>query len=128
MNFAGILAGGKGTRMGKTDLPKQFLMLGQKPILVHTIEQFIICNDIDYVVVAVPENWINYTLDIVNKYCKNDRVAVIAGGKSRNETIFNICNYINEKYTVSEDDIIITHDAVRPFITQRIIIDNIEKC
>ena len=50
MNFAGILAGGKGTRMGKTDLPKQFLMLGQKPILVHTIEQFIICNDIDYVV------------------------------------------------------------------------------
>ena len=65
MNFAGILAGGKGTRMGKTDLPKQFLMLGQKPILVHTIEQFIICNDIDYVIVAVPENWINYTINIV---------------------------------------------------------------
>ena len=128
MNFAGILAGGKGTRMGKTDLPKQFLMLGQKPILVHTIEQFIISNYIDYIVVAVPENWINYTLDIINKYCKNDRVTVIAGGKNRNETIFNICNYIKEKHSISEEDIIITHDAVRPFITQRIIKDNIEKC
>ena len=128
MNFAGILAGGKGTRMGKTDLPKQFLMLGKKPILVHTIEQFVICNDIDYIVVAVPENWINYTLDIVNKYCKNDRVTVIAGGKNRNETIFNVCNHIKENHTIGEDDIIITHDAVRPFITQRIIKDNIEKC
>lgn len=128
MNFAGILAGGKGTRMGKTDLPKQFLMLGQKPILVHTIEQFIISNYIDYIVVAVPENWINYTLDIINKYCKNDRVTVIAGGKNRNETIFNVCNYIKENHSIGEEDIIITHDAVRPFITQRIIKDNIEKC
>ena len=128
MNFAGILAGGKGTRMGKTDLPKQFLMLGEKPILVHTIEQFIICKDIDYIVVAVPENWIRYTTDIVNKYFKNERVSVIAGGKSRNDTIFNICNYINGKYSINQEDLIITHDAVRPFITQRIIKDNIEKC
>ena len=128
MNFAGILAGGKGTRMGKTDLPKQFLMLGQKPILVHTIEQFIISNMIDYIVVAVPENWVNYTLDIINKYCKNDRVSVIAGGKNRNETIMNICNNIKENYSITTEDIIVTHDAVRPFITQRIIKDNIEKC
>ena len=42
MNFAGILAGGSGTRMGKTDLPKQFLSLGGRPIIVHTIEQFLI--------------------------------------------------------------------------------------
>ena len=75
--------------MGKTDLPKQFLMLGKKPILVHTIEQFIVCNEIDNIIVAVPDSWINYTLDIINKYCKNDRVTVIAGGQSRNETILN---------------------------------------
>lgn len=128
MNFAGILAGGMGTRMGKTDLPKQFLMLGEKPILIHTVEQFIIADKIDYIVIAVPENWINYTKDIIDKYCSDDRITVIQGGKSRNETIFNICNYIKENYEVTEKDVIVTHDAVRPFITQRIINDNIEKC
>lgn len=128
MNYAGILAGGKGTRMGKTDLPKQFLMLGEKPIIIHTIEQFIVADKIDHIVVAVPENWINYTTDIIEKYCKDDRISVIKGGHNRNETIFNICNYINENFEVTKDDIIVTHDAVRPFITQRIIKDNIEKC
>ena len=128
MNFAGILAGGMGTRMGKTDLPKQFLMLGEKPILIHTIEQFIIVEKIDYIVVAVPENWINYTKDIIEKYCQDDRISVIHGGKNRNETIFNICNYIKENFNIVKEDVIVTHDAVRPFITQRIINDNIEKC
>lgn len=128
MNYAGILAGGKGTRMGKTDLPKQFLMLGEKPIIIHTIEQFIVADKIDHIVVAVPETWINYTKDIIDKYCKDDRISVIQGGQNRNDTIFNICNYINENFNVTEEDIIITHDAVRPFITQRIIKDNIEKC
>ena len=85
MNFGGILAGGSGTRMGKTDLPKQFLSLGQKPIIIHTIEQFLISTNIDEIVVAVPQNWISYTEDIINRYC-------------------------------------------RPFITQRIIKENIEMC
>lgn len=128
MNYAGILAGGKGTRMGKLDLPKQFLMLGEKPIIIHTIEQFIVADKIDHIIVAVPETWINYTRDIVDKYCKDDRIVVIKGGEYRNDTIVNICTYINENFNVTEEDIIITHDAVRPFITQRIINDNIEKC
>ena len=40
MNYVGILAGGVGKRMGKTELPKQFLMIGNKPIIIHTVEQF----------------------------------------------------------------------------------------
>lgn len=128
MNFAGILAGGMGTRMGKTDLPKQFLMLGDKPIIIHTVEQFIIAEKIDQIVIAVPENWINYTKDIIDKYCKDDRIHVIQGGKSRNETVLNVCKYIKENYEVTENDVVVTHDAVRPFITQRIINDNIERC
>ena len=128
MNFAGILAGGKGERMGKTDLPKQFLMLGGKPIIVHTVEQFLISDKIDHIVIAVPENWINYTKDIVDKYCKNDKISITQGGQRRDETLYNICNYIKENFDVTEDDIIVTHDAVRPFVTQRIINDNVEKC
>lgn len=127
MNFGGILAGGSGTRMGKMDLPKQFLLLGEKPIIIHTIEQFLISANIDEIVVAVPQNWVSYTENIIKKYCDNPKIYVIQGGAIRNETIMNICNYIQ---TISKDgeNIVVTHDAVRPFITQRIIKDNIEMC
>lgn len=128
MNFAGILAGGKGTRMGRTDLPKQFLTLGTKPIIIHTIEQFLVSKDIDYIIVAVPDSWISYTQDIIDKYCKSDKIIVIQGGADRNDTVMNICKYIKENFTITKDDIVITHDSVRPFITQRIIEDNIKIC
>ena len=127
MNFGGILAGGKGTRMGKTDLPKQFLMLGEKPIIIHTIEQFLVSTAIDEIIVAVPENWIGYTENIVEKYCEDSRIHIIQGGQNRNGTIMNICKYICENFK-DKDNIIVTHDAVRPFVTQRIIEENVEIC
>ncbi len=127
MNFGGILAGGKGTRMGKTDLPKQFLMLGEKPIIIHTIEQFLVSPAIDEVIVAVPENWRSYTEDIVEKYCKDDKIHIIEGGANRNGSVMNICRYINENYK-DDENVVVTHDAVRPFVTQRIIKDNVELC
>lgn len=126
MIYAGILAGGKGTRMGRTELPKQFLTIGTKPIIIHTIEQFIISNKIDNIVVATPENWKAYTEDIIKKYYPNeDRINIIIGGNTRNETIINICKFIKEN-SKDEENIILTHDAVRPFITHRIINDNID--
>ncbi len=128
MNFAGILAGGSGTRMGKTDLPKQFLMLGTKPIIIHTIEQFLISPLIEKVIIAIPDGWLNYTQDIIDKHCKSDKIVIIKGGSSRNETVMNICNYIKDNYEIDKDTVLVTHDAVRPFITQRIIRDNVELC
>jgi len=128
MNYAGILAGGIGSRMGRTDLPKQFLLLGNKPILIHTLEQFLISNDIDKIIVAVPSNWKSYSDDLIKKYCDSEKIDVICGGATRNDTILNICNHIKENYRLSDDDVIVTHDSVRPFITQRIIKDNIEVC
>lgn len=127
MNYAGVLAGGSGTRMGKTDLPKQFLNIGDKPIIIHTVEQFLLSSKIDQVIIAVPENWLTYTQDIVDKYFKGiNNVKVTSGGTSRNETIMNICKYIENNFGTNPDDNIITHDAVRPFVTTRIIEDNIE--
>lgn len=128
MNFAGILAGGSGTRMGKTDLPKQFLSLGGRPIIVHTIEQFLISPVIEKIIVAVPENWISYTKDIVEKYCNDEKIIIIEGGKDRNGTVMNICRYIEANFKTTKDTVLVTHDAVRPFITQRIIKDNVEGC
>lgn len=128
MNYAGILAGGIGKRMGRSDLPKQFLLLGNKPILIHTIEQFLISNDIDKIIVAVPANWKSYSDDLIKKYCDIEKVDIICGGETRNDTILNICNHIKETYGLNNDDIILTHDSVRPFINQRIIKDNIDAC
>ena len=126
MIYAGILAGGIGKRMGRTELPKQFLTIGSKPILIHTLEQFIISNKIDEIIVATPENWMSYTEDIISKfYPNNDKIHIVVGGNTRNETVMNICQYI-KSHSKDKDDVILTHDAVRPFITQRIIDQNIE--
>lgn len=128
MIYAEILASGTGSRMGKTELPKQFLMLGEKPILIHTIEQFIINKKIDIILVCVSTEWISYTQDILKKYGVNlERIEIVAGGVTRNETIINGCKFIEEKYGINEDDIILTHDAARPFVSQKIIDKNIEE-
>ena len=128
MIYAEILAGGSGTRMGNTDLPKQFMMLGTKPIIIHTIEQFLIEQRISKILVCCPKNWITYVQDLLKKYLPEDNnVVVVEGGSTRNETIINGCRYIEENFGLNDDDIIITHDAVRPFVTQRIIDDNIKQ-
>lgn len=127
MIYAEILAGGKGTRMGNTELPKQFLMLGKKPTFIHTVEQFLLNKRIDKVLICCPEQWLSYTRDIVKKYLGvNDRVVIVKGGATRNDTILSGIQYIEDNYGINDEDIILTHDAVRPFITQRIINDNID--
>ena len=127
MIYAEILAGGKGTRMGNTEMPKQFLMLGDKPIFIHTIEQFMLNKRVEKVLICCPEKWISYTKDTIKKYIADaSKVVVVKGGATRNETILNGCHYIEENYGINDDDIILTHDAVRPFLTQRIIDDNID--
>lgn len=127
MIYAEILAGGSGKRFGNKELPKQYMMLGTKPIIVHTIEQFILNPRINKIVVCTPKDWIGYTEDLINKYLpNNDMVEITAGGSTRNESIMNGCKYIEEKYGLNDDDVVITHDAVRPFINQRIIEDNIK--
>lgn len=125
MIYVEILAGGKGTRMGNTDLPKQFLMLGTKPIIVHTIEQFLINKNISKIIVCCPKDWISYMNDLIIKYIPNEKIDVVCGGSTRNETIIKGCEHIKNNYGLNDDDVIITHDAVRPFVTQRIIDENV---
>lgn len=127
MIYAGILAGGIGSRMGNVPLPKQFLDIDNKPILIHTIEKFILANDFKEIIIATPAQWISHTQDILKKHNINDeRVKVVAGGTDRNETIMNIIEHIRNNYSITDDDVIVTHDAVRPFLTQRIIKENIQ--
>ena len=126
MIFAFILGGGQGTRMGNTDKPKQFLTIGKKPIIIHTLEKFYINDKIDHVVVLCPQQWLSYTRDLIRKYLpEGSDIAVVEGGDTRNETIINGINYIDREFGIEEDCGIITHDAVRPFVTHRIIEENI---
>lgn len=127
MIFAAILAGGIGSRMGGTDTPKQFLDLGDKPVIIHTIEKFVINNKIDKIIVLTPQNFINHTVHLINEYIgENDDIIVIEGGETRNDTLINSINYIEEHFGIDDDSIIVTHDSVRPFVTHRIIEDNID--
>lgn len=126
MIFAAILAGGIGSRMGGTDTPKQFLPLGNKPVIIHTIEKFVINDKIDKIIVLTPQNFINHTNHLINQYIDDvDDIIVIEGGETRNDTLLNSINYINEHFGIDDDSIILTHDSVRPFVTHRIIEDNI---
>ena len=122
MIYAGILAGGIGSRMGNVPLPKQFLDLDGKPIIIHTVEKFLLTREFDKIYIATQQKWISHTKDTLNKFNINDdRVEVIKGGEDRNETIMNIIAAISEFKSVTDEDVIVTHDAVRPFLTRRII-------
>jgi len=122
-----VLAGGKGTRMGNVEKPKQFMEIGGKPIIAHTIEKFCVFPGFDRVIVLSPKSWMRHTQDIVNKYVFNkEKVAVVEGGSSRNETIMNGIRYIEANYGLDDETIIVTHDSVRPFVTHRILEENVK--
>ena len=127
MNYGVVVAGGIGRRMG-SETPKQFMNIGGKPIIVHTVQKFAMCKELEKVIVLTPEDWIDYTRDLFEKYLDAElmqRVALTPGGEVRNDTIMNSIKYIEENYGLDDDTMIITHDAVRPFVTERIIADNI---
>ncbi len=127
MIFAAILAGGIGSRMGETETPKQFLTLGDKPVIIHTIEKFVINSKFDKIIVLSPKNFINHTKNLINEYFgENDNVIVLEGGNTRNDTIINSLEYVKTNFDVDDESIIVTHDSVRPFVTHRIIEDNIK--
>lgn len=126
MNYAAVLAGGIGSRMGNPDLPKQYMEVGGKAILVRSVEQFACRGDMACVLVLTPEDWVSYTEDLLSRSLSGDvPVVVLAGGASRNDTLRNAITYLLEHYDLREDDVFLTHDAVRPFLTQQMIDDNI---
>ncbi len=129
MIYAEILAGGKGSRMGNTDMPKQFLSIGNKPIIIHTLESFLLNNRINKIIVVTPSEWVQHTIDLIQRYIpleNQDDIKVCSGGSDRNKSIMSGIRYIQNNFGIEDEDIIITHDAVRPFITHRIINDNID--
>ena len=127
MVIAMILASGTGTRMGNVECPKQFLLIYNKPLIVHTIEAFEANEGVDQILVVTNEDYI----DQVKVWCKQYDLGkvknVVAGGNSRQISVFNGLTALEQMGTDGEDSILI-HDAARPLISQKIINDNIEGC
>ncbi|MDE6603713.1 MAG: 2-C-methyl-D-erythritol 4-phosphate cytidylyltransferase [Lachnospiraceae bacterium] len=127
MIYAAILAGGTGARMGNMDKPKQYLLLNGKPIIIHTIEKFCVNPRFERIIVLCPQNWMLHTQNLINRYLNDhSRIEVIEGGSTRNDTIMNAIRHIKNTGDLNDETILVTHDSVRPFVTHRIIEENID--
>lgn len=117
MYYAIITAGGTGQRMG-TGSPKQFIKIGSKPIIVHTIEKFIAFNSSINLILTLPEEYFNSWQEIKNEYLPNLQIALVKGGITRFDSIKNALAIIED-----QNGIVAIHDAVRPFLSLKIIED-----
>ncbi|MDD2434783.1 MAG: 2-C-methyl-D-erythritol 4-phosphate cytidylyltransferase [Bacilli bacterium] len=127
MIYGIILAGGSGTRMGLTDKPKQFLLLNNIPIFIYAVQQLKNNNKINKIIICAPKKWHSFIIENLQTYFSDiDNIKIIESGHTRNETMMNGCDYIEKHYGIKDNDLVITHDSVRPFITQKMINDNIK--
>ena len=109
-----IVAGGRGLRVG-ADIPKQFLPLAKKPMLMHTIEKFHSFDDAMQIVVVLHKDYFNYWKELCEEYKFNIDCKLINGGDSRFESVRNGLSVVDVKAIVA------IHDAARPFVTDRLI-------
>lgn len=117
-NYVILLAGGTGKRMG-ADIPKQFLTVDDKPILVYTAEKFEKNPQIEKIVVVCVKGWTDYVSDLVRKYALSKVEWIVEGGATSHDSIRNGVFFLKDK--ICCDDYIIVHDSVRPVLPQKAI-------
>jgi 2-C-methyl-D-erythritol 4-phosphate cytidylyltransferase len=111
MNVAIIVAGGSGKRFG-SEIPKQFLKLGGKPLIFHTLEKFENCPAIDEIILVLASDKIGYFYSLPEKSKFKKPVKIVAGGKIRAESVLNGLKAISENC-----QIVVVHDGARPFVS-----------
>lgn len=125
MNHVILLAGGVGMRMNTHGMPKQFLSLYGKPIIIYTLEKFNMCQEIDDIVIVCHRDWIEHMDALIQKYGITKQVSIVEGGKDRQESVNN--GIVSLGDNIKDTDIVIVHDSVRPLISLDIIQQNIEQ-
>lgn len=125
MNIALIIAGGIGQRMNQ-DIPKQFINVNDKPVIIYTLEAFQKHPDIHQIAVVCLDGW----QDILRAYAKQFNISklniIVKGGENGQSSIRNGIYALKEEFC--EDDIILIHDAIRPMVSADIISDAIVTC
>jgi 2-C-methyl-D-erythritol 4-phosphate cytidylyltransferase len=117
--YALIVAGGKGLRMG-AEIPKQFLLLKGKPVLMHTIEAFANISDI-HIVLVLPQSQMSYWQELTSEYSFSISHTLIAGGDTRFQSVRN-------GLSVVSDGMVAIHDGVRPIISQELLANAYDTC
>lgn len=125
MNIALIIAGGSGHRMGQ-DIPKQFINVYNKPVLIYTLEGFQRHPQIDAIEVVCIDGW----HEVVWAYAKQFNISklkwIVSGGTSSQESIRNGVFHLEGK--CEADDTVIIHDGIRPLVDEAVLADVIVKC
>lgn len=122
MNIAIVFAGGSGVRMG-AGVPKQFLEINGKPIIIHTLQLFQYHRKIDKVYVSVLKDYIDYMEDLTAEYRLDKVAAILPGGETAQDSIYNALK--RAEMENPEDSIVLLHDGVRPFVSYDVIDRNI---
>ena len=117
-NFVVVLAGGTGSRVGCA-IPKQFLIVNEKPIIVHSILNFQNNDEIEAVLVVCISGWVDYMKALVAEYNLTKVKWVIEGGETGYESTRNGILYFKDK--IDDEDFVIIHDAARPILPQKAI-------
>ena len=125
MNIAVIFAGGVGKRMNSKDIPKQFLELFGKPIIIWTLEHFEKNVQTDAVVIACLEEYTEYLSNLLQRYNIHKIRKIVPGGATGQLSIYNGLLAARE-VAGHNDAVVLIHDGVRPFITDELITRNIE--
>lgn len=124
-NVALIVAGGSGKRMGQ-EIPKQFLTVNDKPIIIYTFENFENNKQVDEIIVVCIDGW----HDVLRAFCKQFNITkvkhVVSGGETVQQSIFNGVKAAKSLYP--DDTCLIIHDSIRPLVDESVLSDVIDVC
>lgn len=123
MNIAIIFAGGSGIRMG-AGIPKQFLEINGKPVIIHTLQLFQFHDEIDKIYVSILDDYLDYMQELAQEYHLTKVKCILPGGETAQDSIYKALKKAEEENP--EDSIVLIHDGVRPFISYEVISNNIE--
>ena len=125
MNVAVVIAAGSGHRMGQ-DIPKQFINVYDKPVLLYTLEGFQNHPMIDAIEVVTLEGWIDFVWAYARQFGITKLKWVVAGGTTGQESIRN--GVYNLEGVCQEDDIVVIHDGIRPLVDESVLTNVLEVC
>ncbi len=129
MIYGAILAGGVGSRVKSANIPKQFIELDGKPVIAYTIENMLQVTRFDEIYIAVHGEWLDYMEQLITDHIPaqlQHKVKLTAGGRERLDSIRNVTDAVCSAHSVGEQDVIVIHDAARPFVTEKILNDSID--
>ncbi len=126
MNFAIILSGGIGSRMG-LNIPKQYAVVNGRPIISFCLDTFAHHEKIDVLIIGVAKEWLNYVKECVDNLNVNKPIYFAEPGETRQYSIFNAMTVAKEK-GARDEDVVIIHDAARPLVNHALISKCVDGC